>query len=98
MNRNREEDLDKLADAVIERLEDGGESYFGLDGKRPLGFSGTVGPDVMKVIGAEPEGHPDDGPDCFSDEQAIYGEVLFDDILDHIKARWRLFRGRQPAR
>lgn len=92
--RDRTADLDRLADAVIERMENGGESYFGLDGKRPFGFSGGVGADVMGIIGTEPEGQ-DDEPSCYSDSQQEYGEQLFDDVLQHIKYQWSQFRAAQ---
>jgi hypothetical protein len=53
--RDRFADLDKLADAVIGNLDDGGDSFFGLSGKRPFGDS-DVTYHVLKIIGADPEG------------------------------------------
>jgi hypothetical protein len=88
--RDRFADLDKLADAVIGAMEDGGESFFGLDGKRPFGFSDVDG-SVLEITGAEPEGMKDGYP-AYSDDQRDYAADLWGDVLTHIKDRWREMR------
>lgn len=84
---DRQRHLDLLADAVIANMEDGGDSHFGLDGKRPFGFS-SIEPSILEIVGIEPEG--EDG--CYTDDQDDYALDLYGDVLNHIKDRWRRMR------
>lgn len=91
MTRDRTKDLDTLADAVIQRLEDGGDCYWGLDGKRPLG-SCSPDSDALCLLGIESS---DDGE--WTVEQVEYGERLWGDLIPHIQARWAAFREAERA-
>ncbi len=86
----REHHLDLLADAAIANIEHNGESYWGLDGKRPFGWSGRSGiaASVLEIVGVAPA-----GPDgSYTDEQDDYGWELFGELADHVKIRWAEFR------
>jgi hypothetical protein len=84
--------LDLLADAAVAGLEDEGESRWGLDGKRPFGFSGRsgIGSSVLEVVGVAPDGAEE--PGCYSDAQVDYATGLFEDLIGHLQARWAGFR------
>ncbi len=91
IERNKEADLKKLADEVMERLyfdnscENGAPT---IDCKRPFGNSMNVERDILKIIGwvpiseeSDPSGH---------DEQRKYAWGLYtDDVVPYIKMRWK---------
>lgn len=89
----RERHLDLLADEVIRLIEWEGDGHWGLDGKRPFGFSGWSGiaSSVLEIIGVAPNG--EDG--AYSDSQLDYGSGLFAVVADHIRRRWA---ERRPTR
>ncbi len=91
MNRNKEEDLRKLADAVIENLQyDDMCEYgsIGVDCKRPFGNS-DVEADMLEIIGWDMEG--DDGDDaCYSSKQRDYVRTLYmEELPNYIKKLWK---------
>lgn len=73
MNRNRQEDLQKLAFAFLNLLMSDG--YLNLDNKRPFGNS-DVDQDVLKIIGCKLEPDAEDNM-CYSEEQYDYARKLF---------------------
>lgn len=89
--RDREADLDKLADAFFENLEREDRCEYGgwgLDDKRPFGNSYVAG-DILELIGWEPEGEwPDSGRTDYSRAQQDYAHGLYDDLGDHLRRRW----------
>lgn len=90
MNRNEKEDLEKLANAVIENLKyDDFCEYgsIGVDCKRPFGNS-DVEADMLEIIGWEMEG--DDGEDaCYSSKQRDYVRTLYmEKLAQYIQDMW----------
>ena len=90
MTDDRYEHLNLLADRALASIEWEGESYWGLDGKRPFGFSGRGGiaASVLEIVRIAPEG--EDGE--FTDDQVDYGMDLMGDLARHIGDRWRAMR------
>lgn len=89
MNK-QQEDLAKLADAFFQHLYyDPSCEYgsIGLDCKRPFG-NGDVESDVLRIIGAKPEG--DDGHDkCWASHQREYAASLYQEHLaPYLRAEW----------
>ena len=86
-DRNRTEDLDKLADAFFENLERGDCEYggWGLDDKRPFGNS-SVGLDILELLGWETDSDEE------YDEAEDYAHAIYDDLGDHLRARWKALR------
>jgi len=90
MDRNEREDLEKLANAVIENLEYNDMCEYGsigVDCKRPFGNS-DVEADMLEIIGWEMEG--DDGEDaCYSSTQRDYVRTLYmEKLAQFIKDMW----------
>jgi hypothetical protein len=90
--RSRAIDVHKLAEAFfnwlcIDDCEYGG---IGLDSKRPFGNSDADG-DILKIIGAEPEG--DDGDSaCWSSVQRDYAYSLYhEDLIPYLREIWAEF-------
>ena len=80
-NRNREADLDILADEFCENLTRGDCEYggWGHDDKRPYGNS-QVAYDIIDIIGIK--------CDDVSDELKEYANDLYSDLGSHIARRW----------
>lgn len=76
-NRNKEEDLIKLAHAFWENIGMNHTEYggIGLDPKRPFGNS-DVEADILEVIGWEPEGDYGYG-ECYASYQREYARKLY---------------------
>lgn len=78
-----------VADMIIEHTEIGGDKIWGLDSKRPFGFSGGGGAfEVLEAIGAKPDGH--DGE--WSHEQVDYAHTLMGEAGAQIKKLWKKIR------
>lgn len=91
MERNKVDDLGKLASAFYENLtifksEFGG---IGLNPKRPFGNS-YVEADILEIIGWEPEGRDEEeDEDCYTFKQKEYVRSLyFDDLIPYLKSKW----------
>lgn len=85
MERNRQEDLEKLALAffVNLRISNVEQGAWGLDDKRPFGSSYLEG-DVLEIIGCEPESE-----NGYSPEQDDYASQLYSDLGDYLASEWR---------
>src|SRR3954469_4470472 len=91
---SKEVHLDKLADAVIERLHNEPDGFYcGLGPKWPFGFKGqySIAKNVCEIVGIDLES-TEDGMDFGSDAQIEYGLYLLESIPDHIRKRWKEFR------
>ena len=91
MNRDKEKDVERLANAFYENLtvfncEFGG---IGLNPKRPFG-NGCVEADILEIIGWEPEGRNEDEDEgCYTFKQKEYARSLyFDDLIPYLKSKW----------
>lgn len=85
INRDREADLEKLADAFFEclemsRIEFGG---IGLDGKRPFGSSNPE-TDILQIIGMKPA-----NSNGYTEEEEEYAENLYrEHLIYYLRSRW----------
>lgn len=86
--RNKPNDLEKLADAFFANLRTGNVEYggWGLDDKRPFGNSDVEG-DILEIIGWEPEKND-------SYEQREYASELYAELGDYVAAEWQRRKGR----
>jgi hypothetical protein len=86
INRNREEDLLKLADEFINNLERGDCEYggWGLDDKRPFGNS-SVAYDIAEIIGIS-------GDEELTDEEQEYCHSLYDGLGNFLRKKWNEIR------
>jgi hypothetical protein len=67
-----------------------GEGYgWGLDSKRPFGFSGSVAYDILSACEIAPEGEDRDGDAEFTAEQEEYGFALYGAAGDFLREWWR---------
>ena len=89
-NRNKQEDLLKLADAFYENLER--EKYceyggWGLDDKRPFGNS-SVEEDIAEIIELE---LPDE-ENMVRRTITSYCNELYDELGEFLRSQWKEFR------
>lgn len=88
--RDRDADLDKLADAFYAHLDWLADGGLGLDGKRPFCWSGPVEYDVCGFVGLGPTGVQE----TFGEEELAYGRELWGELPEHLSRRWAEYRGR----
>lgn len=90
--RNRHTDMLKLADAFFGALrQDKDYGVWGLDPKRPFGFSGSVWHDVLIILGDVQQGR-DDGDHVWTEEQREYAQNLWNALGGFLKEQWRLYQ------
>lgn len=82
--RDKNADLEKLADAFFKNLQRGNCEYggWGLDDKRPFGNS-SVECDILEIIGWESEG------DEYSREQEDYATEIYEDLGAYLQEQWQ---------
>ena len=81
----RNQDMLKLENAFFQNLmmTEGEFGGVGLDCKRPFGNSSVEG-DILKIIGAKPEGEEE----YWSDEQKNYARDLYYDLPKWLKKKY----------
>lgn len=90
--RNRNEDLEALADEFFNELRREGYCEYGgwgLDDKRPFGNSGpsAIARDILEIIGIGEEDYTD--PDTWiKEDYEEYAHGLYNDLGDYIKKAW----------
>ncbi len=95
-NRNREEDLMRLADSFIQDLERGDCEYggWGLDDKRPFGSSGApwIAQDIAEIIGIDLRYIEEESEQ--EEEMNDYCHGLYDELGPFLQKKWKEFRGK----
>lgn len=90
INRDLDNDVDTIADAVIAGLFIDNCEYgaIGLDPKRPFGNSDVEG-DMLELLDCDPEG--DDGEvECWSSEQREYvRDIYHRHVIGRIQEVWK---------
>lgn len=83
MERNKQDDLEKLALAFFVNLRIGDCEYggWGLDDKRPFGNSDVEG-DILDIIGLE---YDEDK----NYEQREYASEIYGELGDYLATEWR---------
>jgi hypothetical protein len=78
-------DMEKLATAFFDNLQRDDCEYgaIGVDCKRPFGSSGVEG-DILRIIGAKPEG--EDGG--WAEDQMRYAAGLYDNLIPYLKQKY----------
>jgi hypothetical protein len=95
-NRNREEDLLKLADYYIENLERSDCEYggWGLDDKRPFGSSGApwIAQDIARIIGIDLNYIEEESEE--QEQMFDYCHSLYDELGDFLRKKWKELRSK----
>lgn len=90
-DRNRREDLLKVADLFYAYLHRHDDGSIGIDGYRPFGFStgGGIYEILIDALHITPMGEE------FSEEQLDYARALFAELPAFLKAEWETHRETQ---
>ena len=89
MERDKQVDLKRLADAFFENLEIDNCEFggIGVDSKRPFGNSDVVS-DILEIIGWEPEGDDGHGA-CYASFQNEYAYSLYHEhLIPFLREQW----------
>lgn len=87
IDRDRTTDLWTLADMFWEHIDYQRDGGLGLDAKRPFGFSGPIGYDILERLGV-PKDADENAEDEWSDEQLDYADGLWVDLKDFLVGEW----------
>ena len=80
-DRDKRADLLKLATRVLSECAN--NAPFGLNLKRPFGFSGDPAYDVLKIVGVQ------SSADGYTEEQLEYGGELWEEVGEFIIRTWK---------
>ena len=98
IQRDKEADLKKLADRVIQELffdarcENGTPT---LDCKRPFGSSMNLEGDILEIIGWAPI-DPETDRSGANEQKRYAGDLYKEDVVPYIQKRWKELPERAP--